>query len=182
MCLSVCVSVCSLLRYRLNVFFAPTSRSWMSKIFRDLESLGNSNGKKWFQIWTFLFGSGLKSSRKKVFFLLILPYKTCWKPHFPMNERPWVEGYIANLGLSLNVFELLRFGWFFPFFKIFGFLAILCPPYRGISATIRIGREMLCLPYAGFLLDWLELRNLRLAVTRLLLSLYVLVPSEIFVY
>ena len=38
----------------------------------------------------------------------------------------------------------------FPFFKIFGFLGILDPPYCGIGATIRIGQEMLCLPYAGF--------------------------------
>ena len=30
--------------------FAPTSRSRMSYIFRDLESLGKSNGKKWSQI------------------------------------------------------------------------------------------------------------------------------------
>ena len=31
-----------------------------------------------------------------------------------------------------------------------GFLDILSTPYCGIGATIRIGREMLCLPYAGF--------------------------------
>ena len=31
-------------------------------------------------------------------------------------------------------------------------MAILGPPYCGIDATIRIGREMLCLPYAGFFL------------------------------
>ena len=30
------------------------------------------------------------------------------------------------------------------------FLVILGSPYCGISATIRIGREMLCLPYAEF--------------------------------
>ena len=35
--------------------------------------------------------------------------------------------------------------------KKIGFLGILCPPYCGIGATIRIVREMLCLPYAGFL-------------------------------
>ena len=29
---------------------------------------------------------------------------------------------------------------------------ILGPPYYGIVATIRIGREMFCLPYAGFLI------------------------------
>ena len=31
-----------------------------------------------------------------------------------------------------------------------GFLGILGPPHCGIGATIRIGREMLCLPYSGF--------------------------------
>ena len=38
----------------------------------------------------------------------------------------------------------------FSVFKKIGFLVILGPPYCGIGATIRIGREMLCLPYAGF--------------------------------
>ena len=51
-----------------NGLFAPTSRSRMPNIFRDPESLGKSNGKKWSNIWTFLFGSGLKSPRKKKFF------------------------------------------------------------------------------------------------------------------
>ena len=52
-----------------NGHFAPTSQSRMSNIFRDLVSLGKSNWKKWSNIWTFLFGSGLKSPRKKkVFF------------------------------------------------------------------------------------------------------------------
>ena len=39
----------------------------------------------------------------------------------------------------------------FPFFKKIGFLGIFGPPSYGIGAIIRIGREMLCLPYAGFL-------------------------------
>ena len=39
---------------------------------------------------------------------------------------------------------------FFRFSKKIGFLGILGPPYYGIGATIRLGREMLCLPYAGF--------------------------------
>ena len=51
-----------------NGFFSPTSRSWMSNIFRDSESLGKSNGKKWSQIWTFLFENCLKSPRKFFFF------------------------------------------------------------------------------------------------------------------
>ena len=67
-----------------------------------------------------------------------------------MNERPLVKGYIANFGISLDVFEFLRLGWFFPFFKIIGVLGIFGPPYRGIGATIPIGQEMLCLPYVVF--------------------------------
>ena len=50
-----------------NGLFAPTSRSWMSNIFRDSESLGKSNGNKWSQIWAFLFENCLKSPR--IFFL-----------------------------------------------------------------------------------------------------------------
>ena len=69
-----------------------------------------------------------------------------------MDERPLVEGYIANFGISLDVFEFLRFEWFFPFFKKIGFLGILGPPYCGIGATIRIDQVILCLPYAGFFL------------------------------
>ena len=52
---------------------------------------------------------------------------------------------------GVDVFELFRFGLFFPFFKKIGFLGILGPPYCGIGATIRIGREIHCLPYAGFI-------------------------------
>ena len=86
-CLSVCLSVCLFtFEVPFNGLFAPTFRSRMSNIFRDSESLGKSNGKKWSHIWTFLFGSGLKSPRKKkLVFLLILPYKTWWKPRFPMD-------------------------------------------------------------------------------------------------
>ena len=67
---SVCLSV-RLFTFEVPFkrFFAPTSWSRMSNIFRDSESLGKSNGKKWSNIWIFLFASGLKSPReKKVFF------------------------------------------------------------------------------------------------------------------
>ena len=65
--------------------FAPTSRSRMSNIFKDSESVGKSNGKKWSHIWTFLFENCEKLPRKTKFFLLILPYKTWWKPRFSMD-------------------------------------------------------------------------------------------------
>ena len=91
--------------------FAPTSRSRMSNIFRDSESLGKSNGKKWSNIWTFLFGNGLKSPRKKKFFVVV------------------------------------------AYFALQNMVETTLPPSYGIGATIRIGREMLCLPYAGFFLE-----------------------------
>ena len=81
---SVCVFTFELPFKRL---VAPSCRGRMSNIFRDSESLGKSNKKKCCQIGTFLFGNGLKSSnkKKKVFFGLILPYKTRCKPRFPMD-------------------------------------------------------------------------------------------------
>ena len=47
---SICPYVCPLFEVPFNGLFAPTSRSRMSNIFRDLQSLGKSNGKKWCHI------------------------------------------------------------------------------------------------------------------------------------
>ena len=63
------------------------------------------------------------------------------------TKRPdgFLKRYIANFVIShFWVFDF----WddFFSFTKKKGFLGFLCPPYRGIGATIRIGQEMLCLP------------------------------------
>ena len=70
--LSVCPSVrVFTFEVPFKHIFAPISWSRMSKIFRDSESLGKINGKKWSQIWTFLFESCLKLRRKKKSFL-------CW--------------------------------------------------------------------------------------------------------
>ena len=49
-CLSVCLSVGSLLRYRLNVFFPPLPEVGCPIFFRDSESLGKRKGKKWSDI------------------------------------------------------------------------------------------------------------------------------------
>ena len=55
---------------------APTFRSRMSNIFRDLESLGKKNGKKWSHIWTFSFENCQKLPKKKVFFVADFALKT----------------------------------------------------------------------------------------------------------
>ena len=69
-CPSVRLCVCLFtFEVPFNGLFAPISWSRMSNIFRDSESLGKSNGKKWSQIWTFLlFENCLKLLRKKKFF------------------------------------------------------------------------------------------------------------------
>ena len=76
MCVCVCVCVSVSLSVCLFTFevlfkrlFSPTSQSWMSKIFRDLESLGKNNGKKWYEIWKLLLVKGVKSLHKKSLFL-----------------------------------------------------------------------------------------------------------------
>ena len=48
-CLSVCLSVCLFVSFHVvdfEAYFTPTSRSRMSKSFRDSESLEKSAGKK----------------------------------------------------------------------------------------------------------------------------------------
>ena len=47
---SICPYVCHTFEVPFNGLFAPTFRSQMSNIFRDSESLGKSNGKKWCHI------------------------------------------------------------------------------------------------------------------------------------
>ena len=61
-----------------------------------------------------------------------------------------MDGCIANFGIFLDVLSFSVLDDFFVFFNKFGFLGILGPPYCGIRSTIRIGQEMLCLPYAIF--------------------------------
>ena len=48
----------------------------------------------------------------------------------------------------------------------FRFLGILGPPYCGIGATIRIGREMLCLLYAEFFFLGLKLHLISVSQTK----------------
>ena len=55
LCLSMCVFVWALtFEVPLKRLFAPTSQSQMSKNFRDLESVGKRNVKKWSYIWKLL--------------------------------------------------------------------------------------------------------------------------------
>ena len=96
-CLFVCLSVCVFtFEVLFNGLFASTSRSRMSNISRDLDSLGKSNRKKWSQIWIFLFGSDLRLPRKKNCFL-------CWfchTKHGGNHASRWIRD-IWSKGISL---------------------------------------------------------------------------------
>ena len=153
---SMCPSVCLFtFEVPFNGLFAPSSRSRMSTIFRDSESLGKSNGKKWSQIWTFFVWKLSKiAARKKVFFFAYFAglfqwsgYITTWGGYIEI----W-GGYITTWGSYIEIW-----GGYIEIWGGYiwcGFWGILGPPSYGIGANIRIGREMLCLPYAGFFLSW----------------------------
>ena len=129
-CLSVRLCVCLFtFEVPFNVLFAPTSRNRMSNIFRDSESLGKSNGKKWSNIRTFSFGSGLKTPRKKkFFFLLILPWSIllwhrCYYPHQSRDALSPVCGIFFLLNPFLKQYSAAAMtGKFIPFTKAFSFL------------------------------------------------------------
>ena len=114
--ISVCVCVCLFtFEVPFNGLFAPTSRSRMSNIFRDSESLGKSNRKMWSQIWTFLFGSGLKSPRKKKFDFV------CWfclTKHGGNHASRWIRD-LWSKGVSLILAYISRRFWLFAFWMIF---------------------------------------------------------------
>ena len=97
-----------------NGLFASTYRSQMSNIFRDSESLGKSNEKKWPQIWTFLFEYCQKLPRKKkVFFIFSLlryrltvflpPLPAVGCPIFLEIRNPW-EKVLERRGLTFEHF------------------------------------------------------------------------------
>ena len=110
----VCLCVCSLFEVPFKRLFAPTSQSRMSNIFRDSESLGKSNGKKWSQILTFLLKNGVKLPRRKkflrIFFHLFTPFKRILpplpevqRPNFLDILNPWRK-VMARSGLEFEIF------------------------------------------------------------------------------
>ena len=107
---------------------APTSQSWMSKIVRDSESLGKSNGNKWSQILKLLLIMGVKSPSKKMFFGQILPYQAgvfwywCYYPYWSRDSLSAVCGiFQLESGQRLGSFVILSSlkNYFVIFFSSF---------------------------------------------------------------
>ena len=139
-CLFVCLFT---FEVPFNGLFAPTFRSRMSNIFWDLQSFGKSNGKKWSKIWTFLFGSGLKSPNKTN----IVFAGWFWLTKHGGNHASrwirdlWSKGILLILGIFLDVFEFLRFGWLFLFSKNVGFgVFFIHPTVKSVLLSASVER------------------------------------------
>ena len=156
-CPPACPCVCSSVRvFTFEVpfkrLFAPTYRSRMSNIFRDLELLGKSNGKSGLRLEHCCLEVVLNCQTKK---------KNFFWADFALQkkvETTLLDGLETSGQRAYHLFRhISRSYWVFASWMIISnkkkklLLGILGPPYCGIGATIRIGREMLCLPYAGFL-------------------------------
>ena len=87
-CVSVCVfclSVCSLLRYRLNVFLPPLPKVGCPILLEIRNPWGKVLERSGLRFEHFCLQIVKNRRANKSFFLLILPYKTWWKPRFPMD-------------------------------------------------------------------------------------------------
>ena len=83
---SVCPSVCSLLRYHLNVFLPPLPEVWCPIFLEIRNPWGKVTKRSGLRFKRFVGKWSKIATQKKVFFfLLILPYKTWWKPSFLMD-------------------------------------------------------------------------------------------------
>jgi hypothetical protein len=58
-----------------------------------------------------------------------------------MDLRPLVQGYIANFGISLEVFEFFCLELFFPFLKKIGFLGLFLVQQDMGETTLPDGLE-----------------------------------------
>ena len=144
----VCLSAVCLFTFEVpfNGLFAPTSRNWMSNIFWDSESLEKSNGKKWSQIWTFWFESGLKSRNKKIVFLA----------DFALQNM--VETTLPD-GLETSGRRVYRSYWHISrHFWVFAFLMICSLFQKNLVFGYWVLGIKVCWRYfhKGWLTDWVN--------------------------
>ena len=103
------------------------------------------------------WGTGQKSPRKNKFFFADFAGLFQWGGYI-MTWGGYIEiwgGYITTWGGYIEIWGgyITTWGGYIEIWGGYiwcGVWGILGPPSYGIGATIRIGREMLCLPYAGF--------------------------------
>ena len=109
--LSVCPCVCVFtFEVPFKRLFAPTSRSRMSNIFRDSESLGKVMERSALRFEHFCLKIVKNRRAKKVFFLRILPTKDGGNHAFRWIRDLWSKGVSLILAYFYTFLEFLRFG------------------------------------------------------------------------
>ena len=113
-----------------------------SRWFRDLWSKGVLLILAYFQTFlSFCIQDGFSVFQKNRVLGYSLSNKTWWKPRFPMDQRPLVEGCIPNFVIFLDVSEFLCFGDFFRLSKKSGFWVFLVhPPMASVLLSASIKR------------------------------------------
>ena len=71
------------------------------------------------------------------------------KPRFPMDYRPLVEGHIANIGISLDLFEFCALDDFFRFSKNLDFWVFSVHPTVHLLDMIQRGGSVAVLVMTG---------------------------------
>ena len=93
--LSVCLSVHLLLRYHLTVFLPPLPKVGCQIFLEIRNPWGKSNGKKWSNIWTFVWKWLKNRRKKKVVFCWF-----CLTKHGGNHASRWIRD-LWSKGVSL---------------------------------------------------------------------------------
>ena len=118
-CPSVCLSVC--LCVHLFTFEVPFKRRGCPILLEIRNTWGKVRERSGLRFEHFCLEVVLNHQTKNSFFLADFACKKRWKPRFPMDQRPLVEGRIANCGIFLDFLSFCVLDDFFQFFKQFGF-------------------------------------------------------------
>ena len=109
-----------------------------------MEFLGKSNGKKWPYIWKLLLIKGVKLQRIYFFFLFFFDKLRLKYSLIIKSILQGSGGYTARIRRFYNKdYEVIQQGYTTRIMRLLAGIFV-------ISVNIRIGWDMLCLPYAGF--------------------------------
>ena len=182
----VCMSVCLMSPFHViffEAYFAPTSRSWMSKVFRDRNPWEKGLERSGLRIEHFCW-EVVENCRVKKKSLFSADFHSTWGQNWVHQQNnifvgalhfdPWctlnlISSHDHFPGLLLVTARGVKIGCINTTFLVLEHsiltLGALLTYYMAntshiitfkaphcIGATIRIGREMLCLSYAGLFL------------------------------
>ena len=139
-CPSVFLSVCLLLRYRLNVFLPPLLVVGCPKILEILNPWGkvaDRNGLRFeYFFWKWSKIAKKRRRKKKTYCAL----KTWQKSHFPLDQRPLVKGISLILSYFQTFLSFCNLDDFFRFSKKLNF-GVFLVQQNMVETTLPYGLE-----------------------------------------